>query len=238
MNLFKRGSLLIGLLAVASAAHAQFSSTITGTTQYDFRGISLSADDPALQASLDYAFANGFAVGAWASNIDYGPDFDGDIELDLYASYSRDINEKASWNAGIVWYTYPGSSSTETRSKIESYPELSLGFVYDMFTFKQWYTWDYAGLDENAFYTEANVRWPLPQNFFIVAHVGYSYGDAFEDIEYWDYAAGVGVDWKNFMFLLRYVDTSGIDGPSPPNDVFQFDGRAIFSVSTTLPWGE
>src|SRR6187200_2427346 len=58
-----------GLLVAAAAANAQVSSTVTLTSDYDFRGFSQSATDPAIQASLDYAHESGWYVGAWASNV-------------------------------------------------------------------------------------------------------------------------------------------------------------------------
>ncbi len=73
-----------GLLVLTSgAAHAQVSGTVTAVSDYSFRAISLTSLDPALQGSIDWAHDSGFYAGAWASNIDYGPGVDGDIELDL-----------------------------------------------------------------------------------------------------------------------------------------------------------
>src|SRR5215510_2933405 len=73
----------IGLQALAGAANSGVTSTITATNDYEFRGFSQSATDPALQASLDYAHDRGWYIGAWASNVDFGP-ADVDFELDLY----------------------------------------------------------------------------------------------------------------------------------------------------------
>ena len=45
----------LGLLAAAGAANAEVSATVTATNDYDFRGNSQSARDPALQASVESA---------------------------------------------------------------------------------------------------------------------------------------------------------------------------------------
>ncbi len=239
MNRIKRTLALVGLLGVAGAAQAQFSSTVTAVSDYDFRGISLSARDPALQASLDYAFGEtGFSVGAWASNIDYGDDFDGTLELDLYAGYEASINDDLSWNAGLVWYTYPGSDNTATKSKISAYPELSAGIDWKGLGLKQWYAIDYGGSNDDALYTEANYSFALPQNFSLTLHAGYSWGDAFEDIEYLDYGVTVGVDVGHFSLALKLTGTDYSGADKVTDDVFNTEARAIFSVSTTLPWGE
>ncbi|MEJ2521643.1 MAG: TorF family putative porin, partial [Gammaproteobacteria bacterium] len=55
----------------SAAAAAGVSATVTATTDYVFRGITQSAEDPALQGSLDYEADSGFYVGAWASNVDF-----------------------------------------------------------------------------------------------------------------------------------------------------------------------
>jgi uncharacterized protein (TIGR02001 family) len=225
------------LLLAAQGAQAQFSSTITATSDYDFRGVSLSAKDPALQASVDYAFPNGFAIGAWASNIDYGDEFDGDLELDLYANYTGEINDSTSWTAGIVWYLYPGSDDSATQFKILDYPEIFFGLNFGDLGLKQWYTNDYSGSDESAWYTEANYAFELPQNFSLTLHAGYSYGDAFDlaDAEYFDYGVTLGYAAGNFNLGLKIVGTD-IDGAE--DDVFNAEDRIIFNVSTTLPWGD
>ena len=46
-------ALVTGLLGLCSVAQAQFSSTWTAVSDYDFRGWSQSAKDPALQGSAD-----------------------------------------------------------------------------------------------------------------------------------------------------------------------------------------
>lgn len=222
-----------GLLVASGVANAQFSSTVTAATEYDFRGISQSAKDPALQASVDYAFESGFAVGAWASNIDYGDGVDGDIELDIYASYTGAINEKLGWTAGIVYYAFPGSDD------IGEYPEIYAGLNFGPVSVKQWFTDNLYDSDESAWYTEANATFPLPNNFSILAHVGYSYGDAWDALgeELFDYSVGVGYQLGNFALALKYTGTDA-DDTKVTDDVFNTEGRVFFSVSTTFPWGD
>ena len=75
-------ALVTGLLALSGVSQAQFSSTWTFVTDYDFRGYSQSARDPAIQASADYAFGeSGLSVGIWASNVDFGVDDDLETRL-------------------------------------------------------------------------------------------------------------------------------------------------------------
>ena len=59
--------------AGVTANAAELSATVTATTDYDFRGITQTAQDPAIQGSIDLATDPGFYAGVWASNVDFGP---------------------------------------------------------------------------------------------------------------------------------------------------------------------
>jgi uncharacterized protein (TIGR02001 family) len=220
-----------GLLAASAAANAQFSSTITATNDYDFRGFSQSAKDPAIQASLDYAFPAGFAIGAWASNIDFSP-ADGDVELDLYGSYTGKINDDNSWSIGFTYYAYPGSDD------LGEYPEYFLGYNYKNFGIKQWYADDFYESGESAEYTEANATFPLPNSFSLLAHVGYSWGDYWDLAggELFDYSVGVGYTYEKLNFALKFNGTAPSGAQKVTGDVGNNEGRVVFTVSTTLPW--
>jgi len=112
MKLIRGGLVMIGLLGVAGAAQAGVTSTWTATNDYDFRGNSQSAKDPAIQASLDYAATSGWYVGAWASNIDFGVPSGGplenpDVELDVYGGFTKTLESGWAYDFGLVAYTYP-----------------------------------------------------------------------------------------------------------------------------------
>src|SRR3954465_4492368 len=160
MKSIKSLALVMGLLALSGVSQAQFSSTWTAVSDYDFRGFSQSAKDPALQGSADYAFGDrGFSVGPWASNIDFSP-ADGDIELDVYANYVGKINDTFSWTAGLTRYNYPFQNASFGEQEIGEYFEGYVGFNAGSFSFKQWYSNDFYEVDESAEYTEVNYTLP------------------------------------------------------------------------------
>jgi len=232
MKSLKSMALVIGLLGLSGVSQAQFSSTWTAVSDYDFRGFSQSAKDPALQASADYAFGDsGFSVGAWASNVDFAP-ADGDIELDLYANYIGKINDTFSWTAGLTYYAYPGSDD------LGEFAEIYGGFNAGNFSFKQWYTDNLYDLDTSAMYTEANYTQSINDAVSLVFHAGYAWGDAWEDadIETIDYAVQLNYAVNNFTIFGKFTGTDG-DG-EVEDDVFNNEPRFLIGVTTTLPWGE
>jgi uncharacterized protein (TIGR02001 family) len=227
----------LGLLTAAGAAHAELSSTWTLTNDYDFRGISQSAKDPAIQASLDYAADSGWYVGAWASNVDFG-DLDVDYEVDLYTGFAGGEEGGLGYDVGLIYYAYPDESDVDY---IEAYG----GLTYDWFEGKLWYSNDFGGDltdgDTSAIYLEANATFPLPQDFSLLLHAGLSTGDYWDDVigdDAIDYSIGVGYSINNFDLALKYVDTETDDDFIVEDDVFNNEGRVIFTVSTTFPWGD
>jgi uncharacterized protein (TIGR02001 family) len=226
----------LGLLAAATAANAGVSSTWTLTNDYDFRGVSQSAKDPAVQASLDYAADSGWYVGAWASNVDFGEELDVNYEVDLYTGFSGSAESGLGYDVGVIYYAYPDESDV---NYIEAYGSLS----YEWFKGKLWYSNDFGGDstdgDTSAIYIEANATIPLPQDFSILLHAGLSTGDYWDDIagdDVIDYSVGVGYSINHFNLALKYVDTD--TDAVVEDDVFNNEGRVIFTVSTTFPWGE
>jgi uncharacterized protein (TIGR02001 family) len=220
------------LLLTSGAAHAQLSGTVTAVSDYDFRGISLSATDPALQGSIDWAHDSGFYVGAWGSCcLDFGPGTETSEEIDVYAGFAGETAGGFGWDAGIVYYYYlPDDDEVD-------YPEIYFGGSYGPVEVKAWYTNDYGNLDVDGYYLEGNASFELPQNFALNVHLGYNFGDYWKDVfgdEPFDYSVGVGYTLGNFALDLKYVDMdSDVEITS---DEFNNEGRVIFSISTTFPW--
>ena len=232
MKSIRNLALVTGLLALSSVAQAQFSSTWTAVSDYDFRGFSQSAKDPALQASADYAFGeSGFAIGAWASTIDF--DNDEDAELDLYAGYTGSINDTFSWTAGFVWYDYPLGDDTD------GYAEIYAGFTAGNFGFKQWFSDDFYALGESALYSEINYTQPVGENFSLVFHAGYSWGDYWENIgELVDYAVQANYTAGDFTLFAKFTGTDASGAEKIEADLFNNEPRFLVGVMTTLPWGD
>jgi uncharacterized protein (TIGR02001 family) len=236
MKSIKTLALVTGLLAISGVSQAQFSSTWTAVSDYDFRGVSQSAKNPALQGSADYAFSNGLSVGAWASNVDF--DVEDDIELDLYANYVGKINDTFSWTAGATWYDYP------TGDDLDGYWEAYVGFNAGKVSFKQWFADDFYALGESAEYTELNYTEPMSDSVSLALHAGYSWGAYWDSLgdsvgkdgQTFDYA--VQVNWTVGHFTL-FGKITGTDASGPlkvEGDVANNEARGLIGVTTTFPW--
>ncbi len=82
------------------------------TTDYVFRGVSQSAEKPAVQGGVDVTYKQ-FYVEAWISNVDFtgsvpGPGV-GVVEIDYYAGIKFPV-WKIDVDLGGIYYTYPGAN--------------------------------------------------------------------------------------------------------------------------------
>lgn len=210
------------LLATAGSAYADFTVAPTLVSDYDFRGVTQTLEDPALQLGLNYAHDSGFYAGVWGSNVDFGPGKP-DVEFDFYTGFSGgDAAETFGYDVGIIYYAYPKAGVLDT---VELYAGLSKGW----FAGKLWYSPNIASSSSSGWYVEGNATIPLPQNFSLLGHVGYTFGDASWSgpLKDTDYALGVGYALGNFNLAAKWVDGSG---------ALKSRNQFIFSVTTTLPW--
>ena len=216
----------LALAVTATAAQADITFTPAVVSDYDFRGISQSAKDPAFQLGVDVT-SGPIHVGAWTSTVNFGSS---STEIDWLADYSFGSGETDKWNSGIVYYTYPGGFS---------YPEIWLQGTKGWFSAAARYSNDYGNTSADAGYFEANVAIPLGETgFSITGHYGLSDGQYWGDYNYSDYSIGVTKSLGKFNLALKYVDND-IDEDSPlytEGDVLNTEDRVILSVSTTLPW--
>jgi uncharacterized protein (TIGR02001 family) len=84
---------LCAALAAPGLANAQAKSphTVAGNmsivSDYRFRGISQTFEQPAIQGGIDYSHASGFYLGNWNSNVSGISFIDGTFEMDLYGGF-------------------------------------------------------------------------------------------------------------------------------------------------------
>ena len=81
-------ALTVPTLAAAQTpapAPSPFTGNISLVSDYRFRGITQTFEEPALQGGVDYAHASGLYLGNWNSNVSPGAGFPGgNLEMDFY----------------------------------------------------------------------------------------------------------------------------------------------------------
>ena len=219
---------LYGAAPVVEAAEPShklaLSANVALTTDYVFRGISQTLNDPALQGGFDLTY-NIFYAGIWASNVDFGAGTDlagnpqnlADLEIDYYAGI-RPKWKGITFDIAGLYYTYP--SAFDPGGEFD-YFELKTGMAY---TFNEKLTlaltnyWspdnfletgDNDVLEFGAAYAFANKIWMFTPT--VSGVYGHQWGDANAggfDYNYWNAGLTLGFyDKPAFSIDVRYWDT-------------------------------
>ncbi|GIR87296.1 MAG: hypothetical protein CM15mP86_07550 [Gammaproteobacteria bacterium] len=102
-NLLKTGVIAL-FSGVMSLQAAEFESNVALSSDYIWRGMTQTAEEPAISGGFDIAGESGLYFGTWASNVEFG---DGAaLELDWYAGYASELDNGFSYDIGYLAYTY------------------------------------------------------------------------------------------------------------------------------------
>lgn len=243
------GVAAVAALGMSTAALADddankfgYSITISGTSDYIFRGISFTNEDPAFQPFIEFTYGNPnltWYLDFWGSNIadPFGP-----FELDIYAGV-RPVTGPVSWDFGILYYTYPNNSiignegdyiELKGAASITPMTNLTTGVTF-------YYTPDQGNNYGETWTVEGNAAYTLP-NFYMFTPVvsgvvGYtagigdgSPGLGVSDYTYWN--AGLKLSVDKYFMDFRYWDTSISDSVVDHNLA---DSRFVFTAGVNLP---
>jgi uncharacterized protein (TIGR02001 family) len=223
---------LAGAFALPGVALAEEASPLTFnvgiTSDYLFRGVSQTHGKPALQAGVDYAFSNGFYVGAWASTISWVKDFlgSGSTEIDLYGGYKGAITADLGYDIGYIAYNYPGKGAAIPGTLANpntqevyfglSYKWLSAKYSYATSShFIGWYGGEnYNQKTRGSDYLELNANYDMGSGWTLIGHVGHQKVKnsvttaAIENANYTDWKVGVSKDVGFGTVTLAYSDTT------------------------------
>lgn len=194
-------------------------------SQYIFRGLTLTNEEPALQGGFDYAHASGFYVGTWGSNISRLRDFGayssgGSLEWDIYGGYKGTIGKTDfGYDVGLLYYWYPGdvTPGSAKADTLEVYGALSWKWLSAKLS--------YAISDkvfgvrnaDGTYYLDFTASYPVPNTkLTVIGHYGMQEFNgstgAFDNdanASYKDWTLGVSYSLpKDFTVGAYYTDTS------------------------------
>jgi uncharacterized protein (TIGR02001 family) len=180
----KKSLIVLALAGLSLPALAEETSPHTLTanvglySQYVFRGLAQTNEDPAIQGGLDYSHASGLYVGAWGSNVSWLSDANaysggGSLELDIYGGY-RGALGPVSYDVGYLYYWYPGDVAAGFAEADTKEVYAALGWKW--FTAKYSYSLgDTFGVREadGTYYLDLAVNVPIGETGLTLgAHYG------------------------------------------------------------------
>ena len=212
-----------------AAPASPLSFNVGVVSDYLFRGVSQTHGAPALQGGIDYAFSNGFYVGAWGSTITWVKDWlgSGGTEIDVYGGYKGAFAPGSDWtyDIGYITYNYPGhGSESPTFLANPNTQELYVGLGYKWLSAKYSYAtskhfvgwYGGAAYDQDtrgSDYLELNANYDMGNGWTLVGHAGHqkvknsvAVGGV-SDANYSDWKIGVTKDLGFGVVGLAYSDT-------------------------------
>ncbi len=223
------------LAAAQAAAPSPVAGNISLVSDYRFRGLTQTFEEPALQGGFDYAHSSGFYVGNWNSSI-ADTFFGGSpLEMDFYAGYKPTFGD-ITLDLGILYYYYPGSSP-----KIDN-TELYAGATWKWLSAKYFHAIsDFFGVDDTkgSNYIDLTANFPFGAGWGLVGHIGHQKVKNFSDADYTDYKIGITKDIRGWVLGAAFVDTDAESGSytftsGGGKSMNVGDSTVVFSVSKTF----
>ena len=207
----KKSTMSLGVLfAMASAvvAHAddatspQYSFALTPSSDYIFRGVSQTENDPVLFAWSRVSY-DAFYATLGAENVDFNNSTDAEYDVSvgwskLLAGYTVDL--------GVIRYGYinaPSRIDTVELRAIVSHPlgPMTLGGAV-------YHTSNYFGSNDSATYGEVNLAFPIAKSLSGSVALGRQTISGGNDYSTWNAGASYAFN-KHCSIDLRYYDTQG-----------------------------
>ena len=188
--------MLLFVMAGSAATRAENVIVVTGslggTSDFVFRGLSLTRGKPAVQGSVDVEFPKEFYVGAFAASCDPNPGASPGYELDAWAGRYWRISQEFSADVRLSQYTYPDDprrrnyNRTEITGTVGSHNQLFVAPIYSPNTQAIASAPGYA--EGNAWAVEMSGRHPFTEHFAVSAGFGhYGLEEIYHDsYNYWN----------------------------------------------------
>jgi uncharacterized protein (TIGR02001 family) len=195
----------VALSGAAMAEELKLSYNVGVTSDYVFRGVSQTQNDPAVQGGVDLS-SGVFYAGVWASNVDFGAD-DPTAEVDLYVGVKPTVGD-TSFDFGVLYYGYvedkgltPGSFSyTEFKAAASrAFGPATLGAAV-------YYSPEYPGKGGTSAYFEVNGAVPVAEKLTLSGAVGHQSIKNYGDYNTWNVGLAYALTDK-LTADLRYHDT-------------------------------
>jgi uncharacterized protein (TIGR02001 family) len=215
----------VALTGAAMAQELKLSYNVGVTSDYVFRGVSQTMEDPAIQGGVDATYGIGYA-GVWASNVDFGTD-DPSAEIDLYGGIRPTVGD-TSLDFGVLYYGYrkdKGAPGSVSYFELKAAASRAVGPA--TLGAAVYYSPEYTGDGGSATYFEGNAAVPIAPKFTLSGALGRQQIKNYKDYTTWN----VGVAYALTDHLsadLRYHDTDG-------HEIFKtYDSRVVVSLKAAF----
>jgi uncharacterized protein (TIGR02001 family) len=239
----KKNRLLLipALLLASNAAFAEvsFSGYASGTSNFMYRGVSLSRDSAAMQSQVSVKSDSGLYATLWGSNTSLGTAVTRDgpgLEGNVLFGLTKNITEDISYDVGYLRTFYPGVKAGKPGNF--DFNDFYGSVSYKGFSAGVSYSDDYFGETGRAFYTYASYKAPVIDKLSLTALVGHTRNSSEQFLGLFGAPAS---NWTHYIIGLSHPlphdlelsgEFHGVD--SNGNDAFKLKGFGANRVVVSL----
>lgn len=225
--------------AVEPAPEYSLTANVTLASQYRYRGLMQTNNQPAIQGGFDFTHASGLYLGNWNSSISWLNDSNSKVsapvEMDFYGGYKGNLAPNVPFDLGVLQYYYPGDypSGYTSPDTTELYAGLGYGPVLFKYSIAMTNLFGFADSKYSQYFDlSGNFDtgfWGLTVN----AHVGRQTVRNVTDGAYTDWKLGLTKDFgQGLAISIAYIDTNA-DRAVYTNSRGRYMGRATGLLSLT-----
>ncbi|MGZ5097711.1 MAG: TorF family putative porin [Usitatibacter sp.] len=177
-------SLTAGVARAEDAPPSPFTGKVALYSEYEYRGIAQTSQDPALQLNLDYAHPGGLYIGTFVSNVKWlkdtaeflGESTSAQIEWDIYGGYKYEFVKDWTLDVGYLRYEYPSSKAFPPATAKPNTDEVYAGVSWGPATLK--YSYAFSTLfgtpgSKGSDYIELSVNQPIVDKLALTGVLGH-----------------------------------------------------------------
>jgi uncharacterized protein (TIGR02001 family) len=233
------------VLLTPALAAAQSASPIAGNmslvSDYRFRGLTQTFEEPALQGGFDYAHSSGIYLGNWNSSISDSFYAGSPLEMDFYGGFKGTAGP-VGFDVGVLYYYYPGSNAPALGGKIDNL-EVYAGVSWKMLSLKYFHAvsdFFSAPNTDGSSYIDLTATFDLGNGWGVNGHIGHQKVKNFSNLDYTDYKIGVTKDIGGWVFGASLIDTDvdealyTFTNAASGKSVNVGDSTVVLSVSKTF----
>ncbi|CAB3914318.1 hypothetical protein LMG26686_05179 [Achromobacter mucicolens] len=226
---------------VATDAVSPYSLTanVTLASQYRYRGLMQTNNQPAIQGGFDLAHASGFYLGNWNSSISWLNDSNSDVsapvEMDFYGGYKGNLTNSVPVDLGVLQYYYPGDypSGYTSPDTTELYAGIGYGPVMFKYSLALTNLFGFADSKYSQYFDLSGNFDTGIWGLVINAHAGRQIVRNVYNGSYTDWKLGLTKDFgQGLSVSLAYLDTNA-DRAVYTNTRGRDMGRATGLLSVT-----
>ena len=240
---------LLSLIPAAQAADApsaadavspySLTANVTLASQYRYRGLMQTNNQPAVQGGFDLTHASGFYLGNWNSSISWLNDSNSDVsapvEMDFYGGYKGNLTDNVPVDLGVLQYYYPGDypSGYTSPDTTELYAGIGYGPVMIKYSLALTNLFGFADSKYSQYFDLSGNFDTGVWGLVVNVHAGRQIVRDVDNGSYTDWKLGVTKDFgQGLSVSLAYLDTNA-DRAVYTNTRGRDMGRATGLLSVT-----